>query len=250
MASFFFVSSTRNVHFLCIIAHLPTLPYVLSTSFSTHPKPLTWDKKPFQSRRVHFSRHYETFLLFSALWDWFFSEFFLLFLPSIFDILQQNGCSKNPKGSRFYIFRHYATYRKLQKYFEKISENFFPHFLVFWELLLSPVVEKVVFESYWALDTAPTWAVPGLFLLFSLTLFVPLFGTEVNRFSGNLAVAGSSPCFTAKLFRAFAKPDVTEGSFFDFLKQSGFSKNPKGPFDNFRHCEIFQMENFSSWNFW
>ena len=34
----FFVSSTRSVHFLCINA---LLPYVLSTSFSTHPKPLT-----------------------------------------------------------------------------------------------------------------------------------------------------------------------------------------------------------------
>ena len=41
-----------------------------------------------------------------------------LFFPSIFDILQQNRCSKNPKASPFYIFRHYATYRKLQKNFE------------------------------------------------------------------------------------------------------------------------------------
>ena len=38
------------------------LPYVLSTAFSTHPKTLTWDKKPFQSRRVPLS----TFL---TLWD-------------------------------------------------------------------------------------------------------------------------------------------------------------------------------------
>ena len=66
----FFVSSTRNVHFLCINAHLPTFTIWLSTSFSTHPKPLRWDEKPFQSRRVHFFWHYETFLLFSALWDW------------------------------------------------------------------------------------------------------------------------------------------------------------------------------------
>ena len=61
-------------------------------------------------------------------------------------------------------FRHYATYRKLQKKSKKNSEIFFSQFLVFWELLLSPVVEKVVFvfESFWALDMAPTWAVPGL----------------------------------------------------------------------------------------
>ena len=62
---------------------------------------------------------------------------------------------KNPKGSLFYIFRHYATSRGLQKNS--------PQFSVFWEVL-SPVVEKVVFESYWALDMAPTWAVPGLFV--------------------------------------------------------------------------------------
>ena len=61
---------------------------------------------------------------------------------------------KIPKRPPFYIFRHYATYRKL-----------FSQFLVFWELLLSPVVEKVVFvfESFWALDMAPIWSVPGLF---------------------------------------------------------------------------------------
>ena len=82
------------------------LPYVLNTSFSTHPKRLTWDKK----------------------------------------------------RPLFYIFRHYATYWKLIR-------KFFSQFIVFWELLLSPVVEKVFFESFWALDMAPTWAVPGLFSL-------------------------------------------------------------------------------------
>ena len=140
----FFSSVQRVTSTFCALMHIyQLLPYVLSTSFSTHPRPLTWDKKPFQSRRVHFFRHYETFLIFSALWDWFFSEFFL-FLPSIFDILQQNGCSKNSEASPFYIFRHYATYRKLQKNSGKKSD-FFSQFLVFWELLLSSVVQKVVF---------------------------------------------------------------------------------------------------------
>ena len=100
------------------------LPYVLSTPFSTHPKPLTRD--------VNHSKGEGS--IFSTLWDFppffgtvrlFFSEIFLLFLPSIFDILQQDGCSKNPKASPFYIFRHYATYRKLQKNLEKNSEFFF-----------------------------------------------------------------------------------------------------------------------------
>ena len=35
-----------------------------------------------------------------------------------FDILRQNGCSKNPKGSPFYIFRHYET---VQNFFQKNS---------------------------------------------------------------------------------------------------------------------------------
>ena len=52
----------------------------------------------------------------------------------------------------------------------RLTENFEKKiqkkFGIFWELLLSPVVEKVVFESFWALDMAPTWAVPGLFVLF------------------------------------------------------------------------------------
>ena len=59
----------------------------------------------------HFFRHYETFPLFSSLRDCsnfpFFSEFFLLLqrVPhQFFDILQQNGYSKNLKGSPFYIF--------------------------------------------------------------------------------------------------------------------------------------------------
>ena len=50
-----------------------------------------------------------------------------------------------------------------EKKISKKIRKFFSQFLVYWELLLSPVVEKVVFESFWALDMAPTWAVPGLF---------------------------------------------------------------------------------------
>ena len=77
-------SVQRETSTFCAKLHIyQLLPYVLSTSFSTHPRALTGDKKPFQSRTVYFFRHYET--------D-FFPEFFLLFSPSIFDILQQNGC--------------------------------------------------------------------------------------------------------------------------------------------------------------
>ena len=141
------------------------LPYVLSTSFSTHPKRLTWDKKPFQSRRVDFFRHYETFLLFSALWDCFFPKFSFLFLIN-FWYLPQNGCSKNPQASPLLHFSALCDLPETRKISKKIR-NFFSQFLVFWELFLSPVVEKVVFvfESFWALDMAPTWAVPGLLIL-------------------------------------------------------------------------------------
>ena len=43
---------------------------------------------------------------------------------SSFYILQQKGRSKNPKGSPFYIFWHYATYRRLQKKFERKFSKF------------------------------------------------------------------------------------------------------------------------------
>ena len=148
------------------------LPYVLSTSFSTHPKPLTRDKKPFQSRRVHFFWHYETFPLFSALWDYLtFSRNFFIVPVINFDFLQQNGCSKNPKGSPLSHFLALCDLLETSKKSKKNSE-LFSQFLVFWELLLSPVVEKVVFESFWALDMASTWAVPGVFGV----MVSPIFG--------------------------------------------------------------------------
>ena len=126
------------------------LSYVLSTSFSTHPKPLTWDKKPFQSWRVHVFWHYETFPLFSALWDWFFSEIFLLFLPSIFDILQQNGCSKNSKA---YPLLHFSALCDLpetsKKFREKNSEIFFSIFSFLRAFVVSSCRKMVfVFESF------------------------------------------------------------------------------------------------------
>ena len=138
------------------------LPYVLSTAFSTHPKPLTWNKKPFQSRRVLLSTFFDTMRL-SPSFDTvrlfniliFFQNFFIASKGPINFLIFCNrmDVQKVPKRRSFYIFRHYATYRKLQKNFEKKSE-FFSQFFVFWELLLSPVVEKVVFvfESFWALD--------------------------------------------------------------------------------------------------
>ena len=165
------------------------LPYVLSTSFSTHPKPLTWDTKPFQSSRVHFFRHYETFLVFSALWDWFFSESFFLCSSHQFLIsCNKMDVQKIPKRLSFYIFWHNATYRKLQKKSKNIRK-FFSQFLVFSELLLSPVVEKVVFvfESFWALDMAPTWAISGLFVFKVKTCSQVMLGADLILVWTNLS---------------------------------------------------------------
>ena len=109
--------------------------------------------------------HNETFPLFSALLFHVFRKFFYYSKrsPSFFDILQQSGCSKNPNGPPFTFFSNMRHTGDFKKTFENKFGKFFPQFLVFWDLLLSPVVEKVVFESYWALDMAPTWPVPGLF---------------------------------------------------------------------------------------
>ena len=54
---------------------------------------------------------------------------------------------------------------------------------------------------FWGLDMALNWVVPGLFFFrqtTDLTLYVPLFSTEVNRFRGNPVVADPSPCFSQK----------------------------------------------------
>ena len=65
-----------------LFVHYAFLPYILSTSFSTHPKPLTWDKKPFQNRRVPLTTFLTLwdFPIFSAMWDC--SNF--SFFPKIF----------------------------------------------------------------------------------------------------------------------------------------------------------------------
>ena len=67
---------------------------------------------------------------------------------------------KITKRPPFYIFRHYATYRKLQKNFEK-TEFFFSIFSFLRAYVVSSC-RKSGFR-FRALDMASTWAVPGLF---------------------------------------------------------------------------------------
>ena len=88
-----------------------------------------------------------------------------------------------------------------------------------------------------------------------ITLYVQFFSTDINRFRGNPAIAGSSSCFSQKLFRAFAKPDEdfrhleTFSKLFACLQRDPLTfceifcnklelKKPKGiPFYVFRHYE-------------
>ena len=97
------------------------------------------------------------------------------------------------------------------------------------------------------------------------------FCTDFTRFTVNPAVTGLSPCFSQKLFRAFANADETDwrvpfhffrhcvtfsiffciqrvppSSFFDNLQQRKVPKSPKGvTFYVFRHYETVQNSHFS-----
>ena len=71
-------------------------------------------------RLSSFFRHCETVQISD-----FFPKFFLLFHPSIFDTLQQNGCSKNPKGSPLL---HFSALCDLPETSKKISEKILDFF--------------------------------------------------------------------------------------------------------------------------
>ena len=57
---------------------------------------------------------------------------------------------KNPKGSPFYIFWLYATYRKLQKKFEK-NRNFFPSIFSFLRAFVVSSCRKSGFRVFLSL---------------------------------------------------------------------------------------------------
>ena len=102
-----------------------TLPLVLSTSFSTHPKPLTWDKKPFQSRRVHSFRHYETFLLFwHCETDFVFRNFFNCSSHQFLIFCNKMDVQKIPKRPPLH-FSALCDLPETSKKFRKKSEIFF-----------------------------------------------------------------------------------------------------------------------------
>ena len=92
-----------------------------------------------------------------------------------FDILQHNGCQKNPKGLPFYIFRHCDTVKKISFliFFRKFLN--LPRvsliFFIFCNQLEFHKVQRVPLSQFWALDIAPTLAVPCL-LFFSAPQFI------------------------------------------------------------------------------
>ena len=71
------------------------------------------------------------------------SEIFLLFPPSIFEsphqLLQQNGCSKNPKGS---TFLHFSALCDLPETSKKLSKNNSEFFFSIFDFLRAFVVSS------------------------------------------------------------------------------------------------------------
>ena len=145
------------------------------------------------------------------------------------------------------------------------------------------------FSRRFSSEKSPTITVARFFSFFfrqttDLIVYVPLLtdftrshvlvSTVFTGFTVHPAVTGSSPCFSQKLFRAFAKADETEGSllpiffrhcatffeffafkrshphFFDILQQIKVPKSPKGlPFQIFWHYETVQNYHFSCFFF-
>ena len=121
MGSSFFVSSTRNT-----LLHIyQLLPYVLSTSFSTHPKPLTWDKKPFQSRRVHFFRHWDFPPFFRHCETDFFPKFFYCSSHQFLIFCNRMDVQKIPSIAPFTFFGTMRLTGNFKKIFERKVRKFF-----------------------------------------------------------------------------------------------------------------------------
>ena len=120
-----------------LFVHYALLSYVLSTSFSTHPKPLTWDKKPFQSRRAPLYTFFDAMRLspFFRQWDcsnfFFFSNFFIAPPIKFLMFCNRMDIQKFPKGPPFTFFgtmRLTGGFKKIQK---NIRKNFFLNFQFF-----------------------------------------------------------------------------------------------------------------------
>ena len=82
-------------------------------------------------------------------------------------------------------------------------------------------ITNIFFSRRISSEKSPTIVVANFFFFFrqmtDLIVYVPLFSTEITRFTVKPAVTGSSPCFSQKVFRAFAEADETEGSRLSFF---------------------------------
>ena len=86
---------------------------------------------------------------------------------NFFDVLQHNGCQKIAKGPPFYIFGTATLFKNLiKKIFRKFFHVFKGSHLQFFKNFLQPAgvsqSPKGPPFKFWALDMAPTLAVPGL----------------------------------------------------------------------------------------
>ena len=81
--------------------------------------------------------------------------------------------------------------------------------------------QKKVFCAFWALDIAPTLDVPVLFFFFrqttDVTLYVPLFSTDVNRFTGTQRSRVRVPASVRNFFEHLRKRTRLKGPLFQLF---------------------------------
>ena len=128
------------------------------------------------------------FQFFSALWDFFSAKKFPQMVPpSIFWSFPTERMLKNPKGSPFQFFGIVRFFFKKFFFTKSAPPSIFWWYATEWmkNLKVSPLVRQISstfgffryrrreyfdtlksFWCFWALDMAPTWAVPGLLYFF------------------------------------------------------------------------------------
>ena len=136
-----------------LFVHYALLPYVISTSFSTHPKLLT---EPFQSRMVPLSTFFDTMRLSPFFRHWrqvqisLFSEFFYCSKGSPINFLilcNRMDVQKIPKGPPFTFFGTMRLTGDFKKNFERKSVKFFSSIFSFLRAFVVSSCRKSGFAS-------------------------------------------------------------------------------------------------------
>ena len=196
------------------------------------------------SKKLKGTKGYSTpSVVFSALWDLFSKKKFPKGSPFNFlEFSDRTYVEKSP----FQFFRHCETFFQKVFFSPKVPLlQFFWWFATEWmkNLKVSPLVRQFgstfrffryrrreyfdtlkCFCCFWALDMAPTWAVPGLFFFFSwqshsewstfLQSFVHLF----NQFSEKQEIVGSILALNHKFFMLPKVQARLKGSPFGFFR--------------------------------